>query len=110
MIFTKSDKSFERAANDDSERLALLKKLQRRRNFGFRGAIVGFLTIIPLSFAISGTYSLETSGWLLIAIRYVTIASVGLLGGSILLNQDIKMLILSSQERCRSDTQPAEQE
>jgi hypothetical protein len=108
MVFTKSDKTFERAASDDAERLALLRKLKRKRNIGFWGAIMGFLVTFTLGIAMVGTYSLETSDWLLKTIQFLPLFSFGLLCGSILLNQDVKMLILSGQQPCDPETRPAE--
>lgn len=111
MIFTKSDNTFERAANSESERISLLRKLQKRRNLCFWGSVLAFVAFIPLTFTMLavGVRSHETVHLISKVFRPLGGFSLALLGASMLLNQDIKMLILSAEKPNHTEAQKAEQ-
>ena len=99
MIFNRSDEVFKRAANDEVERAALIKKLQKRRDFAFWGGFLGFIVMLlslPLVILVSHSFS-KSVGFIGEMPRFLSVMFFAMFGSSLFMNQDIKMLILSAK-------------
>lgn len=90
MIFSKSDKLYERLATNRVERVAHLKKLKRKRSL----VVWGALLVLVANFVLIFTLPLEGLRWLEEILKFLLPIFLGLFVGFLLLNQDIKMLLL----------------
>ena len=109
----KSDRPFEKAATDETERAALLQKMRRKRNLAFRGGIVGLclaFVLVLVSMLIVAGDTLKYEGLLegiMKTLRILIPASVGLIIGTVVLDQYVKMLILAGAQTAEPSANPS---
>ena len=114
-MFTKSDQTFERAVFSPADRLALLQKLKRRRSIAFWSGIAALcsaiiLALIALIRLMVSEYKYIEQLEIIIDILLVLLpVCVGLIIGSVFLNQDVKMVILSASNETNATESGAEQ-
>lgn len=110
-MFKKLDASFERAARDRAERDALLKRLKRKRKLA-----VWLLFLTPfLLFAAAfillspALISLESLTWLNALLPFAAGLFIGSVVATLIIEQDIKMLILchGGTDDPKTDSDPA---
>lgn len=110
-MFKKLDASFERAARDRAERDKLLKRLKRKRKLAVS---LQFLTLFllvaaPFTLASPALISLESLTWLNALLPFAGGLFIGTVASTLLIQQDIKMLILchGGTDDPKTDTDPA---